>query len=145
MTNSHRHRLIRYSEVLLWYAESQARSEGTPNALAYECVNRVRERAGLEDLPAGMSGTAFADAVVKEHGYEVAGYWVALVTRRDDLLRMDKLKEVFETRKANEPIEVAPGVTRKETIEITGSWDGENSIYLPYPSTDKQYNPNLTR
>lgn len=147
MTNSHRHRLIRYSEVLLWYAEAQARAEGTPNAMAYDCVNRVRQRAGLNDLPAGMSGSAFAEAVVKEHGYEVAGYWVALVTRRDDLLRTDKLQEVFETRKANAPIEVAPGVMKKETIEIPASqtWQGESSIYLPYPSTDKQYNPNLTR
>ena len=86
-----------------------------------------------------MNGTAFADAVMKEHGYEVAGYWVALVTRRDDLLRMDKLQEVFEIRKANAPVEVAPGVMKKETIEIPASqsWQGENSIYLPYPSTDK--------
>ena len=44
MTNDHRHRLIRYSEVLLWYAEAQARADGTPNAMAYECINQVRER-----------------------------------------------------------------------------------------------------
>lgn len=147
MTNDHRHRLIRYAEVLLWYAEAQARSEGTPNSLAYECVNKVRERAGLEPLQSGLSGSAFADAVVAEHGWEVAGYWVGLVTRHDDMLRLNMLEDHFNKRKVNAAVEVAPGVLIKETIEIPESqtWQGENSIYLPYPASDKQYNPNLTR
>ncbi|MDR1456166.1 MAG: RagB/SusD family nutrient uptake outer membrane protein, partial [Tannerella sp.] len=37
--------LIRYAEVLLIYAEAQAMADGAPNELAYECVNRVRNRA----------------------------------------------------------------------------------------------------
>ena len=51
--SSMRSRVIRYAEVLLWYAESQARADGAPNNLAYECINKVRNRAGLENLPAG--------------------------------------------------------------------------------------------
>ncbi|MEG1543714.1 MAG: RagB/SusD family nutrient uptake outer membrane protein [Tannerellaceae bacterium] len=147
MTNGHRHRLIRYAEVLLWYAEAQARAEGTPNTMAYDCVNQIRTRAGLDPLKAGMSGSAFADAVVKEHGWEVAGYWVGLVTRRDDMMRMELLQKSFEVRKANLPIEVAPGITRKETVEVPASvtWNGEKSIYLPYPALDAQLNPNLHR
>lgn len=146
MTNGHRHRLIRYSEVLLWYAESQARADGTPNAMAYECINKVRERAGLDPL-SGLSGDAFADAAFKEHGWEVAGYWVSLVTRRDDQLRMEMLEQNFNERKTNAPIEVAPGIIMKEQVETqkNATWNGENSIYLPYPSIDKQQNPNLTR
>ena len=144
MTNDHRHRLIRYSEVLLWYAEAQARAEGTPNALAYECLNRVRERAGLEPV-SGLSGEAFAEAAFKEHGWEVAGYWVALVSRRDDLLRMNMFESLYNQRKANAPIEVAPGVFVSETIPVTTAWEGEKSIYLPYPATDKQLNTNLKR
>lgn len=147
MCNGHRHRLIRYSEVLLWYAESQARADGAPNTMAYECVNKVRERAGLEPLKAGLSGEEFANLVLKEHGWEVAGYWVGLVTRRDDQMRMELLKKTFEDRKANLPIEVAPGIILKETVEIPPSvtWQGENSIYLPYPSVDASLNPNLKR
>lgn len=147
MTNDHRHRLIRYSEVLLWYAEAQARAEGTPNTMAYECINQVRERAGLEPLQQGLSGDAFANAALAEHGWEVAGYWVALVTRRDDQMRMELLEQTFNERKANEPIEVAPGVMRKNQVEISAgtTWQGEKSIYLPYPSTDTQLNPNLKR
>lgn len=147
MINDHRHRVIRYAEVLLWYAEAQARAEGTPNALAYECINQVRNRAGLENLPAGMSGTAFADAALTEHGWEIAGYWCALVTRRADQLRMDLLQKTFDERKKNDPIEVAPGVTVRETVLIPDkvTWQGEKTIYAPYPSTDASLNPNLVR
>ncbi|WP_305302502.1 RagB/SusD family nutrient uptake outer membrane protein, partial [Parabacteroides goldsteinii] len=139
-------RLIRYSEVLLWYAEAQARADGTPNAMAYECLNKVRERAGLEPV-SGLSGSAFADAAFKEHGWEVAGYWVGMVTRRDDQMRMELLEQTFNERKTNTPIEVAPGVSIAETVLIPDAttWQGEKSIYLPYPSTDKQQNSNLTR
>ena len=146
MTNDHRHRLIRYSEVLLWYAEAQARADGTPNAMAYECLNKVRERAGLEPV-SGLSGSAFADAAFKEHGWEVAGYWVGMVTRRDDQMRMELLEQTFNERKTNTPIEVAPGVSIAETVLIPDATtlQGEKSIYLPYPSTDKQQNSNLTR
>lgn len=94
--------------------EAQARADGTPNAMAYECINQVRERAGLEPLQSGMSGEAFANAALKEHGWEVAGYFVALVTRRDDQMRMELLEQAFNERKANTAIEVAPGVMRKE-------------------------------
>lgn len=147
MTNDHRHRLIRYSEVLLWYAESQARADGSPNALAYECINKVRERAGLEPLQAGLSGEAFADAAAKEHGWEVAGYFVGMVTRRDDQMRLELLQQTFEERKVNAPIEVAPGVSVTESVIIPSSktWEGEKSIYLPYPASDAQLNSNLTR
>lgn len=146
-TNNHRHRLIRYSEVLLWYAESQARAEGSPNAMAYDCINQVRERAGLEPLQQGLSGESFANAALAEHGWEVAGYWVAMVTRRDDQMRMEMLEQNFNTRKANTPVEVAPGVSRAEsvTVESSQSWNGESSIYWPYPSSDSQLNPNLKR
>lgn len=144
-TNSHRHRCIRYAEVLLWYAEAQARAEGTPNTLAYECVNQIRKRAGLSDLPTGMSGQQFADAVAREHGWEVAGYWCALVTRRDDLMRLNRLKEVFEQRKKNTPVEVAPGVFVSEPISMPDKAWNDNMVYAPYPGTDASMNDNLKK
>lgn len=146
-SNSHRHRLIRYSEVLLWYAEAQCRADGSPNAMAYQCINRVRQRAGLAALPAGMSGNDFIEACIREHGWEVAGYWPALVTRRDDLMRLNRLEQVFNQRKLNAPITVASGVTLQETVLIPNglTWQGEKSIYLPYPALDAQLNPHLRR
>ncbi|WP_025830280.1 RagB/SusD family nutrient uptake outer membrane protein [Segatella maculosa] len=146
-SNSHRHRLIRYSEVLLWYAEAQCRAEGAPNTLAYQCINRVRQRAGLSPLPAGMNASDFIEACIQEHGWEVAGYIPALVTRRDDLMRLNRLEQVFYQRKQNTPITVVPNVTLKETLLIPDNvtWQGEKTIYLPYPALDKQLNRQLKR
>lgn len=140
--NAHRHRLIRYSEVLLWYAEAQARSEGTPNAFAYECIDQVRKRAGLEPLPRNLSGTEFANAALQEHGWEIAGYTSAVVTRRADMLRMELLETYFNERLKNEPIRITPEVVVEE-VKLTGNWNGEKSIYAPYPEGDASLNPNL--
>ncbi len=145
MTNSHRHRVIRYSEVLLWYAESQARADGTPNALAYECVNKVRNRAGLGNMPTGMNGTDFANEVVAEHGWEIAGYYCALVTRRDDQMRMELLQATFNERATNAPVEVAPGVMVTESVPLPQKTWSEKLVYAPYPATDASLNPNLVR
>lgn len=149
MINGHCHRIIRYAEVLLWYAEAQARADGTPNSMAYQCVNRVRARAGLAALPAGMTGSAFADAVAQEHGWEIAGYWVALVTRRADQLRLNTLKNTFAERMANTPVVVATEngkditAVEKVTTVATGWTDDMN--YAPYPAVDYSLNPNLKR
>ena len=101
----------------------------------------------MEPLQQGLSGEAFANAALAEHGWEVAGYWVAMVTRRDDQMRMELLEQNFNTRKANTPIEVAAGVSRAEsvTVESSQSWNGESSIYWPYPSSDSQLNSSLKR
>ena len=45
MTNGRRHRLIRWSEVLLWYAESAARSGAADLTAAKEYLREVRKRA----------------------------------------------------------------------------------------------------
>ncbi|MGP1421402.1 MAG: RagB/SusD family nutrient uptake outer membrane protein [Tannerella sp.] len=142
---SQRRKMIRYAEVLLWYAESQARSTGTPSAKAYECVNRVRKRAGLPALAPGLSGQTFADAALAEHGWEVAGYHPALVTRRADQLRMNTLKETFAERVANTPVEIIPGVAVQEKIPITDATWTDNRNYMPYPAWDASLNPNLKR
>lgn len=73
-----------------------------------------------------------------------------MVTRRSDELRMDKLEENFNYRKANEPIVVAYAadgseITATESVSVTGTWDGDNTIYVPYPGTEVEKNPNLDR
>lgn len=143
MCNDHRHRIIRFSEVLLWYAEAKART-GQTDELAFKCLNDVRGRAGLGALN-GLSADELAEAAYKEHGWEVAGYWVALVTRRADQFRMNKLKDTFEERVANEYVEVGNGVKVKEAVEYPNKVWNDGLMYLPYPDTDSQKNPNLTR
>lgn len=143
MCNDNRHRIIRYSEVLLWYAEAKART-GQTDELAFECLNKVRKRAGLAPLN-DLSASDLAEAAYKEHGWEVAGYWLALVTRRADQFRMNTLKDTFLDRAENAAIEVAPGIKVKELVEYTNKIWNDNLMYLPYPEEDSQKNPNLKR
>lgn len=159
MVNDRRHNLIRYSEVLLWYAESAARAGLSDLTEAKNCLKQVRSRAvtDVENVTLGdgttikidnMSTAQLAEACYIEHGWEVAGNWVSMVTRRSDELRMDELKKNFEYRVANAPIVVAKEggkeYTAKESVTVKGTWS-EDRIYCPYPTTDGEKNPNLKR
>ena len=48
-----------------------------------------------------MNASLLAEAALEEHGWEVAGYWVAMVTRRADQFRMKLLQKTFEERQGN--------------------------------------------
>ena len=158
MVNDRRHNLIRYSEIRLWYAESAARSGGDL-AKAKECLRQVRSRAvndvenvtlsdGTTVKIADMNAEQLAEACYIEHGWEVAGNWVSMVTRRSDELRMDELKKNFDYRVTNAPLVVAKQdgktYTAKESVTVSGSWS-EDRIYCPYPTTDVEKHPNLKR
>ena len=160
MTNGRRHRLIRYAELLLWYAESAARSGGDL-AKAKEYLREVRKRAvtdfenvtlsdGTKVAIANMTADQLAEACYIEHGWEVAGQWTQMVTRRADELRMNELKKNFDYRVANKPVVVAvengKEYTAKESVPVVKStWAGDESIYCPYPTTEVEKNPNLKR
>lgn len=85
--------LFRYAEVLLIYAEAANMAEGSPSATALEAINKVRRRAHnlpvdtpdpSVDLPAGMSQSAFDEAVLDERAWELAfegKRWFDLVRR----------------------------------------------------------------
>ena len=45
---------IRFAEVLLIYAEAENETNG-PSKKVYDALNRIRERAGLPDLPMNLS------------------------------------------------------------------------------------------
>lgn len=160
MTNGRRHRLIRYAEVLLWYAESAARSGGDL-AKAKEYLREVRKRAvndvenvtlsdGTKVAIANMTADQLAEACYIEHGWEVAGQWTQMVTRRADEFRMNELKKNFDYRVANKPVVVAvengKEYTAKESVPVVKStWAGDESIYCPYPTAEVEKNPNLKR
>ncbi len=91
-----------------------------------------------------MNAEQLAKACWDEHGWEVAGHWLSLVTRRADQLRMDDLKNTFARRVANAPIEVAPGFTATEAVTVSGTWTPDMN-YAPYPLGDTEKNGNLKR
>ena len=68
--------VIRYADILLMYAEAQNEYAG-PDPSVYDAVNKVRERAGMPDLPDGLSKDAMRDAIHHERRVEFAaeGYY----------------------------------------------------------------------
>lgn len=59
--------LIRFAEVALNYAEAAG-----PTEEGYKWVNEVRRRAGLDELPSGLSVADFREAVIRERMFELA-------------------------------------------------------------------------
>ena len=164
-----RHQLIRYSEVLCWYAEAAARSGGDLSS-ARTALKQVRSRAyadeGAVAAVDAMSAGQLAEAAYEEHGYEVAGYLLAMVTRRADEFRMDRLKEAYDYRVGAQTQVLVPAgtlthsrnaagqaftyvlkedVVLPENMSVTSAWQGEGSIYQIYPPTETEKNPNLVR
>lgn len=133
-----RHQLIRYSEVLLWFAESAARS-GKYLTEARKALKDVRQRAYNPGDPAvtavdGMDGNALAEAAYKEHGWEVAGNMYSLVTRRADQFRMNRLKETFDYRRGEQKDILVPKGTLTHSYRLvsTGKKDDKgNDIMKP--------------
>lgn len=125
--------LIRYAQTLLTYAEASARS-GNINEKAYECVNLVRRRANNlplnkpspYDLPQSLSPEAFADSVVQERAWELAG---EPGHRWFDMVRSGIVEKVFENRDPNDggPFE----------------YSTNDKYFFPIPEHDINLNPNL--
>ncbi len=116
---------MRYAEVLLLYAEAQARS-GAANTEAYAAINAVRNRAGLTNLPATLSNSEFINAVIQERAWEFAGEW----HRWFDLVRTESVKEANSNRASSE-------------IPLIGDPGDKTKWFLPVPGGDAGANPNL--
>lgn len=61
---------LRLAEIYLSYAEALNEFSGAPNAEAYRCVNLVRSRVNLGNLPAGLSKVQFREAILVERACE---------------------------------------------------------------------------
>jgi starch-binding outer membrane protein, SusD/RagB family len=164
-----RHQLIRYAEVICWYAEAAARA-GKDLTLAKSEMKKVCQRAYTDQTVvnsiSGMSADQLAEFAYKEHGYEVAGYMYSMVTRRDDQFRMNTLKDAYDYRKGSQTkvlvkagtlthsadangnpftYELKEDLVLSENMPVTVEWRGEKSMYQIYPPTEVEKNPNLTR
>ncbi len=75
--------IMRYSDVLLMIAECENELNGGPTSEAYSCINEVRKRAGIKDIPAGLNHDQFLQKVKDERAMELCFE----MTRRWDLIR----------------------------------------------------------
>lgn len=61
---------LRLPEIYLSYAEAQNEINNGPDAECYRCVNLIRTRVGLANLPAGLTKDQFREAVLLERALE---------------------------------------------------------------------------
>ncbi|HEY9486707.1 MAG TPA: RagB/SusD family nutrient uptake outer membrane protein [Chryseosolibacter sp.] len=83
---------MRYSELLLIYAEALNEANNGPGIDAYKAINKVRNRAGLPSLD-GLSKSQFKEAVLQERRVELCfeGH------RWFDLVRTGRLEEAVKS------------------------------------------------
>lgn len=82
---------LRLPEIYLSYAEAANEVNNGPTAEAYRCVNIVRQRVGLSDLPSGLSKEQFREAVLVERacefGYEEVRWFDLIRWKREDVFK----------------------------------------------------------
>jgi len=61
---------LRLAEIYLSYAEAINEFNNGPDAEAYRCVNLVRNRVGLANLPAGLTKDEFRERILTERALE---------------------------------------------------------------------------
>jgi hypothetical protein len=122
--------IMRYAEVLLIYAEAESMSS-SPDGTAYDAINQVKLRAGVNNLTTGLSQDAFKDSVIVERGWEFAGVEPG-GARWFDLIRTETVNKANSDRAPSE----AELRNIPDDISHTFYW-------TPYPYNDQQLNPNL--
>jgi hypothetical protein len=118
-------RVIRFSDVLLMYAE--ALNETGQTAAAYPFIDRVRQRAGLAKLSVakpGLTTATMREQILHERLTELA----LEGSRFNDLARHDKFTTDLATLKAHDP-------------EFNFFKPGYE--YLPIPQSEIDLNPNV--
>jgi hypothetical protein len=125
--------VLRFAEVLLIHAEAENELNGPTNK-AYASLNRVRHRAGLDDLTEGLTQDAFRDSVYLDRRLEL----VYEYQRWFDLIRQT----------GSEHTGVGPegkGILLKALHKV-GKTNAEAKHYLyPVPYAERIRNPKLTQ
>lgn len=88
--------VLRYADILLLYAETLNEINGGPGADAYTAINRVRSRAHIDNLAAGLNQSQFREAVFLERRKEFiqeGNRWFDLA-RRGGTYLYDALKKL---------------------------------------------------
>ena len=106
--------LLRFTDIAMVYAEAAG-----PTSEAYTVMNFIRRRAGLGDLPPGLSTEQFREKVYQERKFEMAFE----AERMYDIRRWGRIGEI------------------KEVMEA-GLSESQYSFY-PIPQTEINLNPGL--
>ncbi|RFS20746.1 RagB/SusD family nutrient uptake outer membrane protein [Chitinophaga silvatica] len=118
---------FRYVEVLLGYAEAQNEVAG-PDGSVYAAMHTVRARAGLPDLPAGLSKDDMREAILHERRVELC-------------FEQKRFYDIIRHKFANTVMNVDKHgmmITNTVPSDNSGVWKYE-AIPLNHPATFHQY------
>jgi hypothetical protein len=143
--------LIRYADVLLSLAEAINENAG-PTEEARGLVNLVRRRAGVPDLPAGLSKAQMKDAIFLERRYELAGEGHGHFDSQRHWTWAKARIEQFSTPAARSfwnrprvPSSCSSCIVRDSSVpKITLTLD-DNDRFYPIPSEAIAVNPQLVQ
>lgn len=131
--------ILRYSDILLMIAEAENELNGGPTTLAYECINAVRERANLGEIPAGLSKDDFLAKLKNERAMEFA--FEAL--RRWDLIRWGEFYPVMRDM-AGTVSEEGWGNNYQYAADYYRGVS-EAYVYFPIPTSELSVNTKMTQ
>jgi len=112
--------ILRYSDILLMFAEAENEINSGPTAAAYNAVNMVRRRGfgkpintpdATVDIAAGLNKDQFFKIIVRERSLELGGEGV----RKYDLLRWNLLAAALSDSKLN----LAKLATATATVNVS--------------------------
>ena len=130
--------ILRYSDVLLMIAEAENEANDGPTELAYNCLNQVRGRAGVEQNARDyISLQRFRQAVKDERAMELCFEY----TRRGDLIRWGEFVEKMNAlvTRAQNGVNWGEGPQAAPFFRVSSAYR-----YFPIPETEKAVNKLIT-
>lgn len=116
---------FRYGEVLLNYAEAQNEAVG-PDASVYDAINQIRTRAGMPNLPTGLTQSEMRSRIRNERAVELAfedNRWF-------DILRWKAGPQIINGPMFGMDIKLLPGNTFKyRKFQLISKY---NRVFLDY-------------
>jgi len=133
--------IIRFAEVVLFYAEAQNELNG-PNAEAYAAIDTVRGRAGLPKLTQGLTKDQFRDSLFLERKLE----FVYEQIRWFDLIRINGSGKPLLISALKSLIDPAKGGSTSDTWTVAKANNVSEKFYLlPIPASEIIANTKLTQ
>ncbi len=135
--------ILRYSDVLLMYAEAVNEYYGAPTAEAYDCVKQVRDRAGISTADFGEYSDydSFQSLVRNERARELAFEGL----RKYDLIRWGIFVESMQDYLTDTQDEQWSKNVRADYAYKIGSNVKDCHIVLPIPSIELGVNTELVQ
>ena len=116
--------VLRLAEMYLIRAEASILLDAGNNTAAIDDLNKIRDRAGLDDLPYSLTATEVIQAVADERRKELFTEWAH---RWFDLKRTGKAAEVLKQ------------------INFKNPWQGDYQLLYPLPESELKLNLSLSQ